>query len=176
MQGEFDEARRLWGEARSNYDDLGLRLRRAARSLIPAEIEFLAGNPDEAVAILLWAYEGLREMGTTPLMSTVAAFLADASAAAGQRDEAIRYAKISAEHAAAEDIVTQVMWRVALARATNASALAAEAARLAAPTDYPDLKARALVALGEVSEARRIYEAKGNIAAVERLSAYARSS
>jgi tetratricopeptide (TPR) repeat protein len=176
MQGEFDEARRLWAEARSNYDDLGLRLRRAARSLIPAEIEFLAGNPDEAVAILRWAYEGLREMGTTPLMSTVAAFLADACAAAGQRDEAIRFAKISAEHAAAEDIVTQVMWRVALSRATNAPALAAEAARLAAPTDYPDLKARALVALGEVAEARRIYEAKGNVAAVERLSAYARSS
>jgi class 3 adenylate cyclase/tetratricopeptide (TPR) repeat protein len=176
MQGEFDEARRLWSEARTNYDELGLRLRRAARSLIPAEIEFLAGNPDETVAILRWAYEALREMGATPLMSTVAAFLADACAASDQRDEAIRYAEISAEHASPRDIVTQVIWRVSVARARNAPELAAEAARLAAPTDYPDLKARALVALGELAEARRIYEAKGNVAAAERLSAYAGSS
>jgi hypothetical protein len=115
-------------------------------------------------------------MGATPLMSTVAAFLADACAASDQREEAIRYAEISAEHAAASDIVTQVIWRVSVARATNAPDLAAEAARLAAPTDYPDLKARTLVALGELAEARRIYQTKGNVAAVARLSVYARSS
>ena len=77
---------------------------------------------------------------------------------------------------ASDDIVTQVMWRVARARADGDSRLAEEANRLAQTTDYPDLKARALIALGEMGEARRIYRAKGNVAAVERLLAYQAAS
>ena len=46
MQGDFDEARRLWNAARTAYEELGLRSRRAGRSLNAAEIELLAGNPD----------------------------------------------------------------------------------------------------------------------------------
>jgi hypothetical protein len=68
------------------------------------------------------------------------------------------------------------MWRIASSKIDDDRSLAAEAVHLAEPTDYPDLKARALVAAGEISEARRIYEAKGNVAAVQRLSAYAGSS
>jgi hypothetical protein len=68
------------------------------------------------------------------------------------------------------------MWRAARARATGDRSLAREAMMLAAPTDYPDIKARALLAAGERDEASRIYTEKGNVAAVERLSAHARSS
>jgi len=176
MQGRFADARRLQDEARRIYEELGHRLRIAARALVGAEIELLDGDPAEAVTILRWAHDSLQEMGATSVMSTVAAFLADACCTAGQVDDAIHYSETSAEHAAAEDVVTQVMWRVSRSRATGGTELAEEAARLAGPTDYPDLKARTLVALGEVAEARRVYEAKGNLAAVERLSAYAGSS
>ena len=110
------------------------------------------------------------------LRSTIAAFLADALCMTGAFPEARRFADEATRDGAPEDIVTQVMWRIARSKADGDSELAEEAHRLALPTDYPDLKARALIALGELPEARRIYEAKGNLAAVERLSAYARSS
>jgi class 3 adenylate cyclase/tetratricopeptide (TPR) repeat protein len=176
MQGDFEEARRLWNAARGVYEELGLRARRAGRSLVAAEIELLAGDLAEAVAILRWGRETLDELGVTSLRSTTAAFLADVLSTAGELDEARRFADEAARDGARDDVVTQVMWRVARSKADGDAQLAEDAWRLAEKTDYPDLKARALVATGEVAQARRIYAAKGNVAAVERLSAYARSS
>lgn len=104
-------------------------------------------------------------------MSTVAAFLADALADEGNDVEAMRYSRLSAERAADEDVVTQVMWRVARAKAAADPEFAREAVRLAVPTDYPDLKARALLAAGDIEAAVAQYSAKGNVAAVTRLLA-----
>ena len=171
MEGNFDEARSLWDDARTVYEELGLRARRAGRSLIPAEIELLAGNPSEAIAILGWACEKLEELGVESIRATTSAFLADALCEVGDITEAKRFAEIAAESGAPDDIVTQVMWRIARSRADGDSQLAEEAHRLAQTTDYPDLKARAFIALGELAEARRIYEAKGNIAAADQLLA-----
>ena len=78
---------------------------------------------------------------------------------------------MAAESGAPDDVVTQVMWRIARSKADGDSRLADEAHVLAQTTDYPDLKARAFLALGELAEARRIYETKGNVAAAERLLA-----
>ena len=102
----------------------------------------------------------------------MAAFLAEALAVEGSTDDAIRYSEVSEEHAANADVATQVMWRVARGRATGDTQLTQEAVRLAAPTDYPDLQARAFAAAGDVDGARRAYERKGNLAAVNRLLAY----
>ena len=176
MRGEFDEARRLQEQARRVYEQLGMHFRIGVRTLIAAEIELLAGRADEAVKILRWGMDSLREMGVTSATSTLASFLADALVSAGATAEALSYAAIAEETSAKTDVVNQVLWRVARARAAGETALAREAWKIAEPTDYPDLKARTLVALGEVAEARRFYEAKGNTAAVERLSAYAGSS
>ena len=176
MQGDFNEARRLWNAARIVYEELGLRSRRASRSLDAAQIELLAGNPQEAVAILRWGCDKLEELGFQSIRATISAFLADALCVAGDLAEARRFAEVAAQSGADDDVVTQVMWRVAVSKADGSSQLAEEAWRLAAQTDYPDLKARALLALGEGAEARRIYEAKGNVAAVARLSALAGSS
>jgi predicted ATPase/class 3 adenylate cyclase len=178
MQGDFEEARRLHLEARVLYQELGQRFRIAARSLIAAEIEALAGQPEEAAAILRWALGELEEMGITSVMSTMGAFFADALAVQGQNDEAIRYSGTSEERAAEEDVVTQVMWRIARAKASSDEDLARQAVQLAQPTDYPDLKARAFLALAQVSGDRSFreqavaeYEGKGNVAAVARLVA-----
>jgi hypothetical protein len=88
----------------------------------------------------------------------------------------LHYSRLSEGLAADEDVVTQVMWRIARARATGDEELARQAVRLAEPTDYPDLKARAFLSLGEVardpvSHQRAIaeYERKGNVAAIARL-------
>jgi class 3 adenylate cyclase/tetratricopeptide (TPR) repeat protein len=177
MKGDVDEARRLHAVARAGYEELGQRFRIAARSLIAAEIEALAGSPSEATAILRWAFGELREMGITSTTSTVAAFLADALAAEGSMDDAIHYSKVSEQHAADFDVATQVMWRVARANAAGDLALARQAVDLAEPTDYTDIRARALLAVGDSDGAAREYERKGNMAAVARITAAsARSS
>jgi class 3 adenylate cyclase/tetratricopeptide (TPR) repeat protein len=176
MRGDFDRAHRLQADARALYEELGQRFRLALWSLVTAEIEALAGQREEAAAILRGAYDDLEDMGWTSVMSTMAAFLADALAP--DTDEALRYSLLSEELAADGDVVTQVMWRVARARATNDNNLAADAVRLAKPTDYPDLKARAFLALAEVAgdptirrRAAAEYERKGNVAALTRLIA-----
>jgi class 3 adenylate cyclase len=177
MQGEFVQARQLQNDARALYEELGQRQRVATvPALIAAEIESLAGRPSEAARILRWAFDEVSAMGFTSVLSTIAGFLADALAAEGSYDEATHYSKISESNAADADVASQVMWRVARAKASGSPDLAREAVELAEPTDYPDLKAHALIAAGEIGEARRIYEAKGNVTAVERLSSYAGSS
>jgi class 3 adenylate cyclase len=177
MQGEFVEARQLQNDARALYEELGQRQRVATiPALIAAEIESLAGRPSEAARILRWAFDEVSAMGFTSVLSTIAGFLADALAADGSYDEATRYSKLSESNAADADVASQVMWRVARAKASGNPDLARQAVELAEPTDYPDLKAHALIAAGEIGEARRIYEVKGNVAAVELLSSYAGSS
>jgi class 3 adenylate cyclase/tetratricopeptide (TPR) repeat protein len=171
MQGEFEEARRLQEGARALHEELGQRYRIATRSLIAAEIEVLAGRPNEAITIFRWALGELQEMGATSVMSTVAAFLADSLADEGSIDDALRYSQLSERHAAGLDVATQVMWRVARANATGALGLAQEAVELAEPTDYTYIKARALLAVGDRAGAVREYERKGNTAAVARIAA-----
>jgi tetratricopeptide (TPR) repeat protein len=171
MQGEFDEARRLQSVARALYEELGHRFRIATRSLIAAEIETLAGRSEEATAVLQWAFGELEEMGASSAMSTMAAFLADALATEGSVADAIRFSEISEQHAAGLDVATQVMWRVARANATGEIALAREAVDLAAPTDYIDIRARALLAVGNTEGAAREYERKGNTAGMRRVVA-----
>ncbi len=82
--------------------------------------------------------------------------------------------------------MTQVMWRVARAQAQapgddagEAERLAREAVELAAPTDFLDLQATALLALarvlrkaaspeaaGSAAQAQAVYERKGNMVGV----------
>jgi class 3 adenylate cyclase/tetratricopeptide (TPR) repeat protein len=187
MQGDFDRARSLQAGARAIYEDLGLRFRLAVTSsLLGADIEQLAGQLDEAVSILRDAFKTVQGMGAMSTTATMAAFLADALSQAGEHDPADDAARFSEEHAPSSDIVTQVLWRIARARALAdrqtavAEELARHAAALARDTDYPDLKARTLTCLAQVispgeeqlsllEEARAIYERKGNVAAVARL-------
>jgi tetratricopeptide (TPR) repeat protein len=189
MQGELDEARRLWAIASEIYDELGLRYRRAARSLLPATIELLADDPSAAAAELLDGYRTLEEMGERGVRSTLAAFLADALCAAERYDEAEEYARLSSDLAASDDLVTQIVWRSAQAKVLvhrgdfeRAEALAVEAERLAAETDSADLLpgtllSRAQVALtaGRSVEAavliervKALHERKGNVVAARR--------
>jgi class 3 adenylate cyclase/tetratricopeptide (TPR) repeat protein len=171
MQGDLDEARRLHQEARSIWQEQGQRFRIAMRSLIAADIEFLADQPEEATAVLRWAYTELRAMGAQSVIPPVSAFLADALCEEGHLEEAEHFAKLARDGATPVDVVAQVMWRIALARATADTELAREAIELAERTDSPDLKARAYTAAGDFERARRAHEAKGNVAAARRLLA-----
>src|SRR5205807_2600820 len=105
MSGEIDDAREKWTEARTIYDELGLNYRRAARSLIAATVEMLAGNPAAAERELRWGYDTLAAMGEKGSRSTLAAFLADALAVQRRFDEAERFSAISEQIAGHDDVV-----------------------------------------------------------------------
>ena len=187
MEGELDEARSMFARAREVHEELGRRFRLATMlSLLAADIEQLAGRPEAAVSTLRWAYETVNEMGALSVTATMAGCFADALSLDGKTDEALEVSMFAEEHAPASDLVTQVLWRMARARAgagsSSAADLAREALALARETDYPDLEARALVCMAQVigpgqeqssllAEARRLYEAKGNVAAAARLPA-----
>ena len=171
MQGDFDEARRLHEEAREIWQELGHRFRIAMRSLMAADIELLARRPAEATRVLRWAHGELTAMGAQSVIPPISAFLADALCEEHEFEEAEQLARQAQEGATPVDVVAQVMWRVALARATADIDLAREAVVLAEGTDSPDLKARAYAAAGEFVQARKAYEAKRNLAAATRLLA-----
>ncbi len=191
MQGDFDEARLLWRRASGIYEELALKVRRVAGSLVAAEIELLAGDPAEAAAILQSAYETVDEMGVKSLGSTIAAFLADALCDQGNYAEAERFSAISEEMSASDDLVTQIVWRIARAKALarrketeSAEKLAREALVMAEDTDFLTLQGSTLVALAEVlaasgqteevttlrERARDVYELKGNVVAARRVA------
>ena len=118
MQGDFDEARSMYSQARSVHEELGRHFRVATvASLIAAEIEQLADQPEEAVSILRWSYDTVREMGAISATATIAGFFADALSVAGRSTEAVETSRLAERHAPESDVVVQVLWRMARARA-----------------------------------------------------------
>jgi predicted ATPase len=187
MQGRFDEARELLATSDAAFQELGLTLSSAV-SHHAAEVELLAGDPVAAERSLRRGYAALDEMGDRALLSTTAAFLGQALLAQGRLHEAESLAEMSAELAAGDDLVTQVLWRGVRARSLvghgrpdEAERLAREAVGLAERTDLVNHRGDALTDLAMVlrqvrredearrafGDALRLYEAKGNAVAAE---------
>jgi len=185
MRGDFDRARALWSQSRDLYEELGLQHRRAARSLVPATIELLAGDPQAAERELRYGYDTLAAMGEKWVRATIAAYLAAVLAELERNDEAIELTRESEANSSDDDAVTQVVWRGARARAlartdpAAAEALARDAVERALATDFMDLRAGAYLDLAAVAEpgaaalAVEEYERKGNIVGAERARAFA---
>jgi tetratricopeptide (TPR) repeat protein len=190
MQGEFEEARRLWLQASSQYQELGLNFRRAARALIAARIEMLADDYEAAERELRWAYETLEKMGDKGVRAPVAAYLGEVLYERGRHEEAERFAELARELAAADDVVPQAIWRSVRAKVLatrgeleEAETLGRQAAALVESTDFPDLQATTFLSLAEVLEtagkakearefvdsAHALYEQKGNLVAAGRI-------
>ena len=189
MEGRFDEARELLATSEATFEELGLTLSTAV-SHDASTVEMLAGDPVAAERILRSGYAALEEMGDTALLSTTAAFLGQALIAQDRHKEAEGLAEISAELAAGDDLITQVLWRGVRARCLavggrleEAERLAREAVTLGEATDLLNQRADALVDLGIVlgmlsrsadaqatfAEAVRLYEQKGNVVAAGRV-------
>jgi tetratricopeptide (TPR) repeat protein len=168
------------------FEALGLTLSSAAGQ-DTAWVELLAGDPVAAECSLRAGYGKLEEMGETNVLSTSAAYLAQALLAQGRDAEAERFAQRSNELAAADDLLTQVMWRGVQARVLagrghfeEAERIARESVALAEKTDFVNHKGDALVDFAIVlrlagrpeqgqaalAEALRLYEQKGNTVAV----------
>ena len=185
MRGDFDRARSLWAEARGLYEELGLQHRRAARSLIPATIELLAGDAVAAERELRFGYDTLAAMGETYIRATLAAYLAAVLVELRRDDEAMALTIESEASASADDVVPQVLWRGARARvlarrgtAAEAATLARDAVERALATDFIDLRAAAFLDLAAVltdgnaaARAAEEYARKGNVVGAERARA-----
>ena len=192
MEGRFDDARALVARDRALLHDLGLRLLAAAASELYGIVELLAGDPEAAVRELQTGYETLERMGARSSVATVTAILANASFAAGDLDGAVRFSEMSEEVATADDLVTQIQWRGARAKALarrgdaeTAEHLAREAVDLAAETDLINLQGNTLADLADVlhttgradearpllEEALKRYRRKGNRVSAARTQA-----
>jgi class 3 adenylate cyclase/tetratricopeptide (TPR) repeat protein len=183
MRGEFGEARAQWARAQALWDELGMAHHRAIRAIDASAIELLAGDAEAAEHELRTGYDLLVEIGDVHVRPTLAAYLAAVLVEEGHLGDAEALASYAESHSWEDDIVTQVMWRVARAQiqahtaeAAEAERLAREAVDLAAPTDFLELRAAALIALARVlrdlglpeaasvaAQAQAVYERKGNI-------------
>ncbi len=191
MRGQFQEARDLAGRARAIYEDHGLRLRAMFLAETAGVIEMLAGDALAAEREFRAGFDAAVEMGEQGFQSTIAAALAHALLEQDRLEEAEEMVVASELAGAEDDVSTQVLGRSARARilaargmAEEAEALGREAVTRAESTDDLNMRGDALVNLGEVlrsrgdragaasavTDALRLYEAKGNAAAAEATS------
>ena len=147
----------------------------------------MAGDAEAAERELRTGYNMLVDIGDVHLRPMLAAYLAAVLVEKRDLGDAEALASYAESHSWEDDIVTEVMWRVARAQiqahtgdAPGAERLAREAVELAAPTDFLDLQATALLALARVlreagspetasvaGQAQAVYERKGNIVGAE---------
>jgi class 3 adenylate cyclase/DNA-binding winged helix-turn-helix (wHTH) protein len=191
MEGRFERARELQAISVGAIEELGLTLSFAV-SHTAAFVELLAGDPVAAERSLRSGYSAMEEMGYGAELSSTAALLAQALLAQGRDQEAERFAELSEELAAADDLIAQLQWRGVRARTLATRGLIEEAARLAGDavalaerSDFVNDRADALVELAIVhrraaqleqarealAEGLRLYEQKGNVVAAGRAEA-----
>jgi tetratricopeptide (TPR) repeat protein len=157
LQGAFDRGRELSAASMAILTDLGLALAAAQASVERAFAELYAGDPIAAEAEARHGYEVLERMGEKSYLCSAAALLALTLHLQGLPHEAARFAKISEETASTDDVISQLGWRGARARALADEGRLADAERLAraavdrvSATDLLFLHGDALVDLAQI--------------------------
>ena len=184
MRGDFETARQLADDSSSTLAELGAVVDLAALRAWIGEVDMLSEDPKRGEEVRHAAYTALDGLGERAILSTIAAYLAEALYAQGRDEEALALTTVSAESAGKDDVTSQILWRVTAAKLKarvaglpEAERLAHEAVMLAKETDSLNLHGDALMALAEVlaaggrkgeagtvaMHARRLYEEKGNI-------------
>jgi class 3 adenylate cyclase/tetratricopeptide (TPR) repeat protein len=192
LRGDFDEARRVFRDAASTYEEFGLRFRRATQSFVGAQIELLAGDVAAAERELIASTAAFDEIGAATSATTHRALLTEVVSRLGRLEEAEELAKRVVSEAPAHDLIAQVLWRCALARvrvrqasAPEAVQLTTEARGLLLDAEFPQLAIAGLIAGAEaaaatddvteaerlLADARKIAEAKGAVASLAQLDA-----
>jgi tetratricopeptide (TPR) repeat protein len=143
LQGRFTEALELLAIARAAHEDLGNRHQVVSSISAEGEIQYQAGNLEEAARLIRESYDGMIATGDRSFASTVAAELADVLFDLHQEDEAWRYATIARDTSSSDDVISQAGGRAMQARIMSrrgehdaAEALAREAVEIMADTDY----------------------------------------
>ena len=190
MQGRFAAARARADRAKALVDELGPGLEQAWMSHFFGSMEQLQDHLPAAEAELWKGYEISKGMGETGYLSTTAAILADVLCAQGRTEEALRLSQEAEATGVPDDVVTQVLWRVARAKAfvrlgrlAEGECLAREAVARARGTENLNQTADAIAALSDtllaagrteeatdaLRDAGRLYERKGNVVMATRM-------
>jgi tetratricopeptide (TPR) repeat protein len=161
-----------------------MRLESYSAYMGEGQLELVAGNPEAAERALRIGFDFFQSLGERGFNSTLTAHLANAVYQQGRLDEAMEFTRVSEELAAADDIVSQALWRSVRGKVLAAQGAVEEGERLAregvAITDRTDsivMQGDARVALAEVlsrsgrtaeakallKEALGLYEAKGAV-------------
>ena len=194
---DIDAARRALARMREIAERQGQRIVLwASWGQNVGRTELLAGDPERAERALRPSYAALREAGSLAFSSTLAGQLAHALVDLGRLDEARSYAVGVRDMAGEADVLSQILWRTAFARAwvdggpTERRSLADEAVRLAEATEWPNVladalldRARVALALGDPADpapagddaerAKVVYDGKGNTAGAAKAVALA---
>lgn len=189
MNGDFDEARRLYREGRAMLRELGQGVIAASTAIDVARVELLAGDLATAEREVRADYEFLKKSGETYVLATLEGMLSRIVRDQGRDTEALAMTQAVEAAAAADDIEAQVQWRAVrapiLARAGDlaaAEAMAREAVEMARKSDAPVLLAdtlcewaAVLALVGRSDEARQVtseasalYGAKGDLVSASR--------
>jgi tetratricopeptide (TPR) repeat protein len=190
MRGQLETAERLVRQANETLRELGSL--DASVSHHEALVRLLAGQPVRAEAPLRAGLERLESITDSGMLATTSAMLAQALYAQGRLGEANEQCDVASRLGAADDIVTQVIWRgvraKVLARAgscDDAEALAREAVAMSGPTDLLTHRADAMLDLADVLRVSSrsdeadasvrtglsLYERKGNVVGAARARA-----
>ncbi|MGH2695812.1 MAG: adenylate/guanylate cyclase domain-containing protein, partial [Actinomycetota bacterium] len=175
--------------AEAVLEDLGLGLIALTSEEVRAAVHLLAGDPESAERAFRRTYEALERAGERGVLSTTAAELAQAVYEQGRFEEAQRYAAVSEEAGASDDVATQLLVRGLRAKLAaqrgsfeEAEALARTAVELAGTTEAPNFRGHAWMDLAEVlrlagrtaeasaalEEAAGQFDAKGNVVSAAR--------
>jgi DNA-binding SARP family transcriptional activator/tetratricopeptide (TPR) repeat protein len=184
MQGREAEARALHGRARDAARDSGDPLGLPYLPINVAFVELLFDKPADASRELRVACRALEDVGEQTNYSSVAALLALTLCGESKYEEAEESSRLSEAAARANDVLANVLWRSARARARaglgdleTAESLARDAIAFAERSDFLNVHGDALVTLAEILErtgradgaaealhdAVGLYEEKGNV-------------
>jgi tetratricopeptide (TPR) repeat protein len=190
LLGRLDEGRANEHRGLGILADLGMTVNQGGMSIGVGHVELCAGDLEGAERTFREGIELLDSIGEKGYLSTHTALLAQVLYLQGRFGECEEMTRLAEESGASDDIPTQVLWRHVRAkliaregRHDQAVALAEEAVALNEGTDSWDIRADALLDLGEVYElsgrrddARRatraaldLYERKGVIPVIERV-------
>jgi class 3 adenylate cyclase/tetratricopeptide (TPR) repeat protein len=155
MLGRFQEARAHLRRTGEIYKDLGLLYGLGLTSEARLEIEMLAGDPVQAERAARAVYEEYSQEHNW-MSDRAASALALALCAQGRYEEATSYTEITGARPG-DQVMDQILWRIArvralagLGRLEEAAQLAREAVALVGTTDALNLHGDALMALAEV--------------------------
>jgi tetratricopeptide (TPR) repeat protein len=193
MNGELTQARALYREARSLLRDLGRGVMSAAAGLDVAVVEMHGGDLALAESEIEADVADLKARGEKFHLSTLVAFLAQIVRDQGRDAEALELLQSAEQASAPDDVDSQVRWRSIkapiLARAGDGAqgeTMARLAVKLATHFEAPMLLAdasyelaRVLAIVGkpeaardEMTRARDLYGAKGNLVSLRRCEAW----
>jgi class 3 adenylate cyclase/tetratricopeptide (TPR) repeat protein len=182
--GRIDEARVAFHEGQSILLELGHQWwAEGVRGQLAAFIEKQAGDLDAARDLLEGGVRAAEAIGERSYASTTVALLADVLCDLGRFEEALEMSRVSEDSSNPEDVMSEVMWRSARARALanggqrrEAEQLMARALELAESTDMTGFRGdvwRHAADMGStldrsqadqiaaLDEARRLYTEKG---------------